>query len=153
MFILFGVGYWIGLFLSHLSLENIAQVYAEFAWSKVEPHEGEFTFEFFDAFLETVKETGMKVIFGTPTATPPAWLTDKYPEVLNCRMDGVPFRHGMRRHYNYNSPKYQELCARIVEKFASHYARHPNVVGWQIDNEINCEINEFYSEKIGRAHV
>ncbi len=119
---------------------------AEFAWSKVEPREGEFTYEFFDAFLETVKETGMKVIFGTPTATPPAWLTDKYPEVLNCRMDGVPFRHGMRRHYNYNSPKYQELCGRIVEKFASHYAKHPNVVGWQIDNEINCEINEFYSE-------
>lgn len=119
---------------------------AEFAWSKVEPREGEFTYDFFDAFLETAKETGMKIIFGTPTATPPAWLTSKYPEVLNCRMDGVPFRHGMRRHYNYNSPKYQELCGRIVEKFASHYAKHPNVIGWQIDNEINCEVNEFYSE-------
>lgn len=119
---------------------------AEFAWSKVEPREGEFTYEFFDSFLETVKETGMKVIFGTPTATPPAWLTDKYPEVLNCRMDGVPFRHGMRRHYNYNSPKYQELSRRIVEKLGSHYAKHPNVIGWQIDNEINCEVNVFYSE-------
>lgn len=119
---------------------------AEFAWSKVEPREGEFTYEFFDSFLEAVKETGMKVIFGTPTATPPAWLTDKYPEVLNCRMDGVPFRHGMRRHYNYNSPKYQELSRRIVEKLGSHYAKHPNVIGWQIDNEINCEVNVFYSE-------
>lgn len=118
----------------------------EFAWSKVEPREGEFTFAFFDEFLKVVAETEMKVIFGTPTATPPAWLTEKYPEVLNCRMDGVKFRHGMRRHYNYNSPVYQKLCKRIVEKFGEHYAKHPSVIGWQIDNEINCEVDEFYSE-------
>lgn len=118
----------------------------EFAWSKVEPREGEFTYEFFDEFLNVVREADMKVIFGTPTATPPAWLTEKYPEVLNCRMDGVKFRHGMRRHYNYNSPVYQELSARIVEKFAGHYAAHPSVIGWQIDNEINCEVDVFYSE-------
>lgn len=118
----------------------------EFAWSKVEPREGEFTYEFFDEFLEVVAETPMKVIFGTPTATPPAWLTEKYPEVLNCRMDGVKYRHGMRRHYNYNSPVYQELSRRIVEKFGSHYAGHQSVIGWQIDNEINCETGDFYSE-------
>ena len=118
----------------------------EFAWSKVEPREGEFTFAFFDDFLEVVAQTEMKVIFGTPTATPPAWLTDKYPEVLNCRMDGVKYRHGMRRHYNYNSKVYRELSAKIVEKFGEHYAPHKNVVGWQIDNEINCEVAEFYSE-------
>lgn len=119
---------------------------AEFAWSLVEPEEGVFTFDFFDGFLETAKQAGMKVIFSTPCATPPAWLTEKYPEVLNARMDGVLYRHGMRRHYNYNSPKYQELTARIVEKIGEHYAKHPSIVGWQIDNEINCETNEFYSE-------
>lgn len=27
----------------------------EFAWSKVEPREGEFTFEFFDEFLKVVQ--------------------------------------------------------------------------------------------------
>lgn len=119
---------------------------AEFAWSKVEPTEGKFTYEFFDEFLDVAEEEGMQVIFGTPTATPPAWLTEKYPEVLNCRMDGVKFRHGMRRHYNYNSPVYQKLSARIVEKIAEHYAKRPCIVGWQIDNEINCEADEFYSE-------
>lgn len=118
----------------------------EFAWNKVEPREGKFTFEFFDRFLEVAAQTKIKVIFGTPTATPPGWLTNAYPEVLNCRMDGVKFRHGMRRHYNYNSPVYQKFCKRIVEKFGEHYAKHPNVVGWQIDNEINCEVDEFYSE-------
>lgn len=118
----------------------------EFAWSILEPHEGEFSFELFDAFLDIAEETEMKVIFGTPSATPPAWLTEKYPEVLNARIDGVLFRHGMRRHYNYNSPKYQELAARIADKIAEHYAKRPCIIGWQIDNELNCETDEFYSE-------
>ncbi|MCD8151477.1 MAG: beta-galactosidase, partial [Clostridiales bacterium] len=103
---------------------------AEFAWSVIEPREGEFTYGFFDAFLDVAEEEGMQVIWGTPTATPPVWLTEKYPEVLNCRMDGVKYRHGMRRHYNYNSPKYQELSARIVERVAEHYGKRPCIVGW-----------------------
>ena len=119
---------------------------AEFAWNKIEPREGEFTYQFFDDFLEVAKEAGMKVIFGTPTATPPVWLSQKYPEVLNCRQDGTPYYHGTRRHYNYNSPVYRELSARIVEKAAVHYAKHPAIIGWQIDNELNCETDEFYSE-------
>lgn len=119
---------------------------AEFAWNLIEPREGEFTYEFFDEFLDAAEEENMKVIWGTPTATPPVWLTEKYPEVLNCNMEGIPYRHGMRRHYNYNAPIYQELCKRIVEKTAEHYAKRPCIIGWQIDNEINCETDEFYSE-------
>lgn len=118
---------------------------AEFAWSKIEPMEGKFQFDFFDRFLDLCEEKKMKVIFGTPTAAPPAWLTEKYPEVLNATKDGVLYRHGARRHYNYNSPVYQKLSARIVEKEAEHYGKHPAIVGWQIDNEMNCETCEFYS--------
>ena len=119
---------------------------AEFCWTMFEPREGEFEFGFFDEFLDLAEAEDMKVIFCTPTATPPAWLTEKYPEALNCRIDGVPYRHGMRRHYNYNAPVYRRLCARVVEQLAAHYAGRPCVVGWQIDNEINCETDEFYSE-------
>ena len=119
---------------------------AEFCWTMFEPREGEFEFGFFDEFLDLAEDEGMRVIFCTPTATPPAWLTEKYPEVLNCRIDGVPYRHGMRRHYNYNAPIYRKLCARIVEQLAAHYGKRPCIVGWQIDNELNCEADEFYSE-------
>jgi beta-galactosidase len=119
---------------------------AEFAWTIFEPAEGTFSFDFFDEFLAVAEEEGIRVIFGTPSATPPAWLTEKYPEVLNARKDGVLLRHGGRRHYNYNSPVYRKLTARIVEQLARHYGQHPCLVGWQIDNELNCETSEFYSE-------
>ena len=48
---------------------------AEFAWNKIEPHENEYDFSFFDRFLDLCLEKGIKVIFSTPTETPPAWLT------------------------------------------------------------------------------
>ena len=124
---------------------------AEFAWNKCEPEEGVFTYDFWQRFLDLCSEKGMQVIFGTPTATPPAWLTEQYPEVLNCSREGIPYRHGCRRHYNYNSPVYRKLCSRIVEKIAQAYAKHPAVIGWQIDNELNCETDEFYSDADSRA--
>lgn len=119
---------------------------AEFAWNKIEPHENEYDFSFFDRFLDLCLEKGIKVIFSTPTATPPAWLTENHPEVLNARMDGVLYRHGCRKHYNYNSPVYRNYCQNIVTRSAMHYGPHPAVIGWQIDNELNCELREFYSE-------
>ncbi|CQR55673.1 beta-galactosidase [Paenibacillus riograndensis] len=119
---------------------------AEFAWSIFEPEEGVFQFELFDKAIDLAHSHGLKVILGTPTATPPAWLTERYPEVLNVTNEGVTLQHGMRRHYNYSSPKYRELCAAITRQLALHYGNHPGVAGWQIDNELNCEINVFYSE-------
>ncbi|KGE17156.1 beta-galactosidase [Paenibacillus wynnii] len=118
----------------------------EFAWSIFEPEEGVFQFDRFDRAIDLAHRYGLKVVLGTPTATPPAWLTSKYPEVLNVTYEGVTLQHGMRRHYNYSSPKYRELCARITDQLASQYGTHPGVVGWQIDNELNCEINVFYSD-------
>ena len=118
----------------------------EFAWSLFEPTEGVFDFSMFDRFLALTEKTGMQVIMGTPTATPPIWLTERYPEVLNATADGTLYRHGLRRHYNYNSKKYQELSTRIVTRMGEHFGHHPMVIGWQIDNEINCETPEFHSE-------
>jgi beta-galactosidase len=133
--------------LARMKKNGIAAVrIAEFAWNKFEPEEGRYTFDFFDSFLGIAVEMDMAVIFCTPTATPPAWLTNQYPEVLNARIDGVLLRHGGRRHYNYNSPVWRRFTTRIVQKIAEHYGKHPNIIGWQIDNELNCEIDEFYSE-------
>lgn len=119
---------------------------AEFAWSIFEPEEGRFEFDLFDRAIDLAHTHDILVILGTPTATPPAWLTAKYPEVLNAKQDGTVFHHGQRRHYNYNAPIYHQLSARIVTQMADHYNDHPAVIGWQIDNELNCEVNTFYAE-------
>ncbi|WP_172243441.1 beta-galactosidase [Saccharibacillus endophyticus] len=118
----------------------------EFAWALFEPEEGVFEFELFDRALNAAHRYSLQVIMGTPTATPPAWLTHNYPEVLNAAADGTLYRHGMRRHYNYNSPKYREFCAIITREMAEHFKDHPAIIGWQLDNEFNCETNVFYAE-------
>ncbi|MDR0639192.1 MAG: beta-galactosidase [Spirochaetaceae bacterium] len=132
--------------LSRMKKHGIAAVrVAEFAWNKVEPAEGQYTFGFFDDFLETAGAADMAVIFCTPTAAPPAWLTHRYPEVLNADINGLSIHHGERRHYNYNAYAYRRFAAIITEKIAEHYGKHPCIIGWQIDNEINCGTDEFYS--------
>ena len=118
---------------------------AEFAWNLFEPEEGRFDDSFWDRFLNVAKDCGMQVIFCTPTATPPAWLTEKYPEVLNCDIYGHPVYHGMRKHHNMTSPVYLDFVKKIVEHIAAHYGAHPAIIGWQIDNEVNCETNSYHA--------
>lgn len=118
---------------------------ADFAWAKYEPLEGQYQINYFDDFLTLCEKHKIDVIICTPTAAPPMWLIEKYPEVLNCDIEGKPY-YGPRRHYNYNSPVYQEKCAKLVEKMVIHYKNYECIVGWQIDNELNCDLSEFYSE-------
>ena len=96
---------------------------AEFAWNKLEPTEGHFTFDFFDTFMDMTVEEGIKVIFCTPSATPPMWMCEKYPEILNAAIDGDLIYPGTRRHANLNSEKYRYFCERITEKIAAHYGK------------------------------
>jgi beta-galactosidase len=117
----------------------------DFAWSKYEHKEGEFTIPYYDEFLELCSKHSMEVIFCTPTAAPPVWLMHKCPEILNCDINGDAY-YGPRRFYNYNAPIYRKLCERIVDKLAEHYSKWDIIVGWQIDNELNCDLSEFYSE-------
>src|ERR1700730_15284844 len=113
----------------------------EGAWSVWEPEEGHYDFALFDRALELCQKHELKAIMGTPTYTPPAWLTERYPEVLRTRFDGTPLVHGSRRHYNYTSPVYQQKSQAIAEALAEHYRGHPAVIGWQIDNELNCHLD------------
>lgn len=119
---------------------------AEFAWNLIEPEDGVFTFDFWDEFMTLVAEEKMKVIFCTPTATPPQWLSKKYPEILNADIDGNTIYPGLRRQHNLNSKIYRDYSARITDKLAEHYVNNANVIGWQLDNEINCEVDRYYSE-------
>lgn len=108
----------------------------EFAWSTLEPAEGRFDFAWLDEAIELSARYGMKVVLGTPTAAPPAWLTSAYPETLRVDEDGRPVDHGNRVHFNFTNERYRQFARRIAEQMAARYGRNPHVIAWQIDNEI-----------------
>jgi len=108
---------------------------AEFAWSRMEPVEGQFDFDWLDRAISILQAQGIRVVLGTPTASPPPWIMSKSPELFRVREDGVRVVYGNRREYCPNHPLYHEHTQRIVTEMAEHYAGHPAVIGWQIDNE------------------
>jgi beta-galactosidase len=107
----------------------------EFSWSSMEPTEGNYNFDWIDHAIAAAAKHHIAVVLGTPGATPPAWLTQKYPEVLRTMQNGRQDQHGNREQFNWASPKYLELTRAIVERMAKRYGHNPNVIGWQIDNE------------------
>ncbi|WP_031356788.1 beta-galactosidase [Caballeronia sordidicola] len=111
---------------------------AEFAWSRMEPRAGEFVWEWLDEAIETLAAAGLKLVLGTPTASPPKWLIDAYPDVLPVRADGVRWNFGSRRHYDISSDIYRHECVRFVTAMAERYGRNPAIVAWQTDNELGC---------------
>ena len=108
---------------------------AEFAWSKMEPSDAQFDFDWLDRAIAILQSHGLRVVIGTPTASAPPWLMRKSPELFRVREDGLRVTFGNRREYCPNHPLYHEYTHRIVSKMAEHYASHPTVIGWQIDNE------------------
>jgi beta-galactosidase len=108
----------------------------EFAWSTMEPSEGKFEFEWLDRAIALAAKHHIAIVLGTPTAAPPAWLTSKYPDTLRVDEDGKRAEHGNRQQFSFASPRYREFAAGIAGKMAERYGRNPNVLGWQIDNEL-----------------
>ncbi len=118
----------------HVHLARIA----EFAWSSMEPTEGNFDFTWLDRAIAMAAKHHVVIVLGTPTAAPPAWLTGKYPETLRIDNDGKREEHGNRAQGSFTDAKYRFFSHRIAEKMAERYGHNPNVVGWQLDNEISA---------------
>ena len=108
----------------------------EFAWKKMEPRNGEFDFRWLHRVINRLEEAGIRVILGTPSATPPLWLEEMDPEMRMIKENGMAMQHGGRRHCCSNNPTYRRHSARIAERLVQEFGEHPNVIGWQIDNEI-----------------
>ncbi len=111
----------------------------EFAWHLIESQEGHFDFSFFDHVIARAVARGLKVVYGTPTATFPAWVAHRYPKVLSIDELGHPRAFGGRRQYCYNSRDYWRLTEIMVEKLVSHYREVPELTMWQLDNELGHE--------------
>ncbi|MBY6144841.1 beta-galactosidase [Mameliella alba] len=110
----------------------------EFAWSRLEPQPWQFHFDWLDQAIEILGQAGLKVVLGTPTATPPRWMLDRHPDMLAVDAEGRPRKFGSRRHYCFSHEGYKAECAEIVTRLAKRYGRNPHVAAWQTDNEYGC---------------
>ncbi len=117
---------------------NVIRI-GEFSWHLMEKQEGQYDFSFFDNVIAKAKEKGIKVILGTPTATIPAWLAHKHPDILSEFEGGKKRTFGGRHVYCFNSPAMYQYSEKIVRAMVTHYRDEDQVAAWQIDNEIGHE--------------
>jgi beta-galactosidase len=121
----------------------------ESTWSLFEPSEGEFEFAWMDRIIDKMHAAGIKVILGTPTYSIPAWLWHKHPEVLLKRMNGEKAYYGIRQNMNITNPTYLFYSERIIRKMMEHYADHPGIIGYQVDNETTSRGVNNYDFQVG----
>lgn len=107
----------------------------ESTWSLFEPREGEFEFAWMDRIIDKMHHAGIKVILGTPTYSIPAWLWYKHPEVLLTYQKGSKAYYGIRQNIDITNPTFLFYSERIIRKMMEHYANHPDIIGYQVDNE------------------
>jgi beta-galactosidase len=106
-----------------------------FSWVSLQPEENRFTFGWLDTLLEKLTHAGRKVCLATPSAAQPAWMSQRYPDVLRVDAAGQRVHHGWRVNYCPTSPNYRRLAVQMAQKLAERYHQHPALVAWHVSNE------------------
>lgn len=122
-----------------------------FSWARLQPSEKRFDFGWLDRVMDLLARHGISVCLATATASPPPWLTHRYPEVLPVTADGVTLQVGSRQQYSPSSRVYRKFAAALVRKLAQRYRRHPALASWHINNEYACHLHECHGEDSTRA--
>lgn len=110
-----------------------------FSWSSLEPEEGRFEFGWLDTILDKLAQNSVYAILATPTGAKPAWMSQKYPEILRVQENRQRNLHGQRHNHCFTSPVYREKAAIINRKLADRYKDHPALLAWHISNEYGGE--------------
>jgi beta-galactosidase len=110
----------------------------EFAWSRLEPKPGEYQWGWLDRAIDILGKAGLKIVLGTPSATPPFWMVSRFPNMLGVGRDGQIRKFGSRRHYSFSHLGYRKAAAEMAEKLSERYGQNPYIRAWQVDNEYGC---------------
>ena len=108
-----------------------------FAWTALEPAEGEFDFGWLDRVMDMLAENNSYAVLATPSGARPIWMAQKYPEVLRVRPDRGRNLFGRRHNHCFTSPVYREKTYIINAKLAERYQDHPALLVWHLSNEYN----------------
>ncbi|TYA10314.1 beta-galactosidase [Paenibacillus faecis] len=122
-----------------------------FSWAALEPEEGTFNFGWLDQVLDRLAANGIYAWLATPSGARPAWMSEKYPEVLRVEANRRRNLHGMRHNHCFTSPVYREKVTIMNGKLAERYSSHPAVVGWHVSNEYGGECHCDYCQEAFRS--
>ena len=112
---------------------NVIRI-AESTWSTWEPTEGNFDFTHLHRMLDAAAKYDIRVIIGTPTYAIPGWLADKYPDIMPVTRKGQAL-YGPRQLHDITNEHFLFYAERIIRKLMEQVSSHPNVIGYQLDNE------------------
>ena len=105
------------------------------AWDSYEPSEGQFDLAWFDEVMDMMAEAGIGVILDIPIRPAPIWLHNKFPSISIVDPDGNIQYPNHRYMEDIGDPVYQEYALRFTDTIAKHYASHPALLAFGIDNE------------------
>ena len=110
-----------------------------FSWVNLEPIEGHYDFAWLDKIMDKLLDNDCFAILATPSGARPAWLSQKYPEVLRVRPERLRNLHGTRHNHCMTSPVYRQKTKLINRALAERYKTHPALITWHISNEYSGE--------------
>ncbi|WP_113719027.1 beta-galactosidase [Arthrobacter dokdonensis] len=117
-----------------------------FSWPLLEPEEGCFDFGWLDDVVELLHGAGIAIDLATATATPPAWLVRKYPQILPVTADGTQLEFGSRQAYCFSSPIFRQYALRLTRAMAERYGKHPAVRLWHVSNEYGDHVSRCWCD-------
>lgn len=120
---------------------------SDFAWAKIEAHDGDYAFGWLENVVDTLSVHGVKSILCTPTAAVPLWMYNKHLDIMQVTADGIRKPYGKRRHACINNPYYRGKCETLARNLAEAFKDNRNIVGFQIDNELGAEEPYCYCEE------
>ncbi|MCU0791509.1 MAG: beta-galactosidase [Opitutaceae bacterium] len=111
----------------------------DFAWSRLEPRDGEYDFGWLDRYLDLAHRKGVSVLLIPPLRCPPAWLFNQDKSMAIVNESGVALGFGSRYTFCINHPLFRRKGLELASRMAERYAKHPAVIGWHLDNEYGDE--------------
>ena len=119
---------------------------AIFAWSKLEPTEDVYDFDWLESMMDRLHENGIYVDLATGTASPPAWMAHRYPHIMPVTREGVRLGFGSRQHTCLSDPYLRRKQAQLAGQLAQRFAQHPALAMWHVNNEYSCHVWECFCD-------
>ncbi len=106
-----------------------------FGWTALQSDDETFHFKWLDRVLDKLHAGGIGACLATATGSVPAWISERYPDVLTVNSRGQQMRHGGRHIFCPHSPSFHRLSTNLVRRLAERYAQHPALKIWHVSNE------------------